>query len=386
MLAVPTLAQVFGPSGGTPGGASGSVQYNNAGAFGAVTGLTLSGANLSTIDFGGTTDTTIARGGAGYINIESLPFGLGAGSSSLQVGGSTSSFANAVNVGGGVVGAADCTLLGAGTDCNNSGAGGATAIGKGASARGGESIAIGWGAAVSTGHSNTLAVGGAVTTTASNQAVFGRSDRPIKDWYAPQGVTTTSAALAWTFNGSGGSGSDKTGSPMAIYGGKGTGLGIGGAVVVGTSEVTTTGSTAQTLVDRDYMYAGYKALNAGAATAVVRIAVAQGIVPAGGVFHYCVRASDATESLIRCGDVAWDVTNKGGVENCNVGTVLDACSDSITPGICAISTLTVAVTCASNSADTVDISINAAAAITETVLNAGWRLFRDYGNGAITPQ
>lgn len=76
LLVVPTLAQVFGPS-SVPGGSTGQVQYNNAGAFGGVTGFTLSAGTLSAITvrttFGSTPDAadTIDLGEtAGQITFE----------------------------------------------------------------------------------------------------------------------------------------------------------------------------------------------------------------------------------------------------------------------------------------------------------------------------
>ncbi len=181
-------------------------------------------------------------------------------------------------------------------------------------------------------------------------------------------------------------GTDIAGPSFSSNGGRSTGTGLGGAVVHQTSPSGSTGASLNSLAVRDYIYAGVKTLTAAAATDVVRVALAQRGF-AGGLFQYCVRASDATDDLLRCGEAEFSAVNKAGTETCTIATIgTDVCSDTVTPGTCAVSTLTAALTCTSASADTVDIEINAAAAITETTLNVGWRLQMNYGSGTVTPQ
>lgn len=247
---------------------------------------------------------------------------------------------------------------------------------------GANSVAIGANSGV---HTAAIAIGSAATTTATSQLVVGAGSIPITDIYFSEGVTDATP-LAFTINGTGGSGTDIIGGNAIVAGGKGTGTGIGGAVITQTSNVLGTGTTLQSLRTRNYIFAGTKALTAGAATDVVRIAIAQE-TSIGGIFKYCVRAADATDQLLRCGSAPFSGVNKAGTETCNfLASILDVCADTVTPGTCAVSTLTAAITCTSSTADTVDIEINAAAAITETSLNVEWSLELNRGNGAVTPQ
>lgn len=69
-----TWTNVSGGGGGTPGGLSTYVQYNNAGSFGGVSGFTFDGTGtvyLSTgLELGHASDTTLTRASAGNVNIE----------------------------------------------------------------------------------------------------------------------------------------------------------------------------------------------------------------------------------------------------------------------------------------------------------------------------
>jgi hypothetical protein len=60
-----------GGGGSTPGGNSGDVQYNNAGALGGVSGITLTAGALTSIDIGDS-GQTISKNAAGEINIEGV--------------------------------------------------------------------------------------------------------------------------------------------------------------------------------------------------------------------------------------------------------------------------------------------------------------------------
>ncbi len=273
--------------------------------------------------------------------------------------------------------------LGACTSCANN-----TAIGTNAGntiTTGSGNIFLGLNSDGIAAGSSQLAVGRSATTTASNQAVFGGDAFQLTDIYWSEG-TTNPTALAVTHNGTGGSGTDNAGGGFIVAGGKGTGTADGGPVVLQTSSVLTTGTTLQSLRTRKYFYAGTKTLTAATATDVVRVAIAsRGF--AGGIFSYCVRASDATDDLLRCGESEFAAVNKSGTETCTIATIgTDICSDTVTPGTCAVSTLTASLTCTSSTADTVDIEIAAAAAITETSLDVEWSLELNRGTGAITPQ
>ncbi len=377
-LVVPTLAQVFGPS-STPGGSSGQVQYNNAGQLGGLSGIGTSAGVVADILVGA------ATAGAPH----SAAFDI--------IGASSSATMSAAGFGTATSGGFNLTAY---HGRGNSGAITATQADDQIfqfAARGHEGTAFSSGARA---RFRFLAKDNFTSGAQGMYMVFDATASGVTAVRERMRIDTDGDALPVVFlgngrtsatphharlSGTGGSGTNIAGGSVAMGGGPGTGTGIGGAYRLQTSEVEASGTTLQTLRDRDYIYAGRRTLTAGAATDVVRVAVAQGTM-AGGVFSYCVRASDATDFLVRCGDIPWSVVNKAGAEECRMGTARDVCADSVTPDACVTSNLTAAFTCTSASADTVDIEINAAATITETALNVEWRLFRNYGSGAVTPQ
>lgn len=119
-----------------------------------------------------------------------------------------------------------------------------------------------------------------------------------------------------------------------------------------------------------------KTLTESAATSAIRIPVAAG-AGAGGVFNYCVFASDATDQQQRCGKIKFSVTNKAAAETCGLNTDTAVANDaSITEtedgNATSISagTLTYAITCDTTPANAVDIQINAVSSLTQTTLEA----------------
>lgn len=122
------------------------------------------------------------------------------------------------------------------------------AIGR-ATAAGSNSLAIGRGSTVS--NSTSIGIGRTATSTASNQLVVGTIGVAYANWFAPEGVTTTTASKTdWTIRGSGGSGTDQTGTNVRLAAGSGTGTGLPGLVFLASANATTTGTTLQTQVDR----------------------------------------------------------------------------------------------------------------------------------------
>jgi len=110
-----------------------------------------------------------------------------------------------------------------------------------------------------------------------------------------------------------------------------------------------------------------KTLTAGAATALVRIPIAQS-AGTGGSLRYTVYAAEAAEFQIREGEIKFAVVNKAGTETCTISAASEAADGSVV----AVSsgTLTYGITCTSNAADTVDLEINAVSSLTETTLRA----------------
>lgn len=230
---------------------------------------------------------------------------------------------------------------------------------------------------------SSIGLGAVVAVTGSNQFVAGGAGGfGIYNVYFGEGVVDATAT-AYTINGTGGSGSDNAGAALQLAGGKGTGLSAGGNVILQTSQRLATGSTAQTLYDRHVVVAGTKALTAGAATGVVRIGVPQGLAgPVGVTIYYAVRAADATDFQLRRGSVHIAAVNKAGAETAVISAASEVLDGSVLAQSSA-STLTYALTVASNAADTVDFEINAVSGLTETTLDVQYTVLRDHGTGTI---
>lgn len=244
---------------------------------------------------------------------------------------------------------------------------------------------IGAGSNAAAALTTTIALGNSATATASNQMVVGANGLQITDVYWSEGVTNASPVDV-THNATGGSGTDIAGAGYYTAGGKGTGSGAPGEWVAQTSAPGSTGTTLQTLASRMWIEGSQKTLTAAAATAVVRIAVPQGTVT-GGVFEYVVHADDGTEYQARSGRLNWQAVNKAGTETCVVGDGSAIETEDGSSLAASSSTLTYAVTCTSNAADTVDLEINAVSGLTETTLRVEqWILHKNGGAGAVTPQ
>lgn len=177
---------------------------------------------------------------------------------------------------------------------------------------------------------------------------------------------------------SGYTGANTQGATLTIAGGRGNGTGKSGNVAVQTAPTgTTSGLTLGTWATRDVIVAAAKPLTEGSATGFWRVDVASGSA-AGGRVGYCVKANDGTNQQARCGSIPWAVVNDAGTPSCTFGTATDV----VPAGMAG--TLTVAFTCPSNVANTVDLSAAATSSLTQTLLEIGFRVERDYGTGAMT--
>lgn len=175
-------------------------------------------------------------------------------------------------------------------------------------------------------------------------------------------------------------GTDIAGANLTLAGGRGTGAGAGGNVILQAAPALATGTTAQTLADRQVIVGKAKALTAAAATGFARVACAQGTV-VGGFVCYSIEANDGTDYQCRSGVLPFAIVNKAGTETGTVGTVGAATE------VVAVSagTLTNTFTIASNAADTMDLSANAASSLTETTLRISYQVFLNAGTGVVTP-
>ena len=150
---------------------------------------------------------------------------------------------------------------------NENGVGGLS-FGIGADPTGGgfyyHNLAIGINAVASAGNSG-IAIGYGSTTTAASQLVIGSSGDPISSVYIGSGVTAVSPSSI-TYNATGGSGTNIAGASLTLAGGKGTGTGAGGSVILSTALQATTSSTIQpTLTPR--LTISYGAVTTDASTA-----------------------------------------------------------------------------------------------------------------------
>ena len=177
---------------------------------------------------------------------------------------STSSGGVAINGQSGSTGVAikGSVTNGSGVAINGTSSGtNAIAIGITSSVSGNFSIGIG-DRATSTNIAS-ISLGLLSSTTANNQLVIGGNDvtngYSIKDVYIGGGVQdkNTGNGTSITINASGGAAAtDKNGGNITIAGGKGTGTGTPGDVIMSTSTALTTGSTLQTLSQRWFIKGG----------------------------------------------------------------------------------------------------------------------------------
>jgi hypothetical protein len=124
------------------------------------------------------------------------------------------------------------------------------AIGKlaGREANGTDVIAIGhWTAGYA--WSRVILLGPHATATADDQIVFGSDDAEYTDMYGGGGVAQ-STPPAFTIHATGGSGTNIAGGDLKLAGGRSTGTGAGGSVVIQTAPAGGSGTSQNALVDR----------------------------------------------------------------------------------------------------------------------------------------
>jgi hypothetical protein len=117
--------------------------------------------------------------------------------------------------------------------------------------------------------------------------------------------------------------------------------------------------------------ASIKALTAGAATSVIQIPVASG-AGTGGSLRYSIFASDATDHQLREGEIKFAVVNKAGTETCTISGASELLDGSVLAS--SSGTLTYAITCSTSPSNAVDIQFNAVSSLTETTLNAYYKV------------
>lgn len=192
------------------------------------------------------------------------------GSQASATAGSTTVVGRAATSGGAcAVGASANSRSGSafGNSASTSADGNNLAVGDTASAGQLRATAVGYGA--NAAHQYASVFGYASTTTAAYQFVCGSSSGPTDNWFGGKGVTNATPT-AWTLNGTGGSGTDIAGGALNLAGGRPTGAGVGGSVVIQTAPAGASGTTLRTLVARltvdqlGNIYPGTAALATGA--------------------------------------------------------------------------------------------------------------------------
>lgn len=183
-----------------------------------------------------------------------------------------------------------------------------------------------------------------------------------------------------------GSGTDKDGFDFHFGGGKSTGTGRGGDLVVHTSETgSASNSTANEYTTRSYFSAKPVTLTESSATTIANISIASAKY-AGAKLSVTVFASDSTDHQCVTTDVYVDAINK-------TGTVTPQISQVSNTTAASSGTLSVTFTAVANG-NSVDIKANAVSSLTQTTLSAKWAVTSLNTNGTdssirasnVTPQ
>jgi hypothetical protein len=193
------------------------------------------------------------------------------------------------------------------------------------------------------------------------------------------GADVNGAAVAQTLKAHDGiTGTDVAGANLTVAAGRGTGAGTSGNVILQAASALATGTTAQTLRDRQVIVGKAKALTAANATTFVTIGVASGGF-AGGFIDYAIVASDGTDHQCRAGVLPFALVNKADTETGTVGTVGAATE------VVAVSsgTLTNTFTIAAGT-NAMSLQANAASSLTETNLDIYYQVHLN-GPGTVTP-
>lgn len=186
--------------------------------------------------------------------------GVTGGGNSIFIGSSAGKNYNSANPGIGIGyqalqsnTAANVIGIGINAGINNAGD---QLIALGGSAGSGNSgtyvIAIGHSTGFNNTYDNLVLIGDQVSATAANQIVFGSYLKEYTDLFGGGGVSQASPP-AFTVNATGGLGTDIAGAALNLAGGRGTGTGAGGAVVIQTAPAGSTGSSQNALVDRAWV-------------------------------------------------------------------------------------------------------------------------------------
>ena len=255
---------------------------------------------------------------------------------------------------------------------------GAVVIGQGAAASGNsKNIAIGQGSIAS--GNGSIAIGFGITAPGSLQAVIGDSTGLSEIVLGPRGSTATSTnTITWRPTNFATSVTNGAGGLLKIAAGNGTGTGGSGNIDIQTAPAGSSGTTANTLYDRQYYTAKAKTLTESSATSFVQVGIASND-SAGGEISYCIHANDATDIQARCGTIDFGGVNKAGTMTCATPNIYGTETNPVSVG-----TLTNTFTAIAGT-NACLIQANAVSSLTQTVLEVRYSL-TCHGSCTITPQ
>lgn len=180
-------------------------------------------------------------------------------------------------------------------------------------------------------------------------------------------------------------GTNTAGRNLTLFGGRGTGTGAAGDVIVQAAPSLATGTTAHTLATRERIVAKAKALTDATATTVFTVTGLGAHIRTGGSWDLCVDAGDGTNDQEACCRAEWsavDTTAGAGGETC--GVFLDATCSALLRGAASSGTLSVTAD-ATTGTDTCNYRLNADTSLTATTLQATYTVYQ-HGAGTINPQ
>jgi hypothetical protein len=186
----------------------------------------------------------------------------------------------------------------------------------------------------------------------------------------------TGTFQAAAFTGGIATGTNITSQNVVVASGSSTGNANSGDLSLRVAVNGSSGSSANTPVDRDRIAAGWTTLTESSATAVMEVAVASNTI-AGGTLKYTIEANDGTDFQVIRGNVEFSAINKAGTLTCTLGTPTEVTTSPT-------GTLTNTATCTTGT-NKITFNLNAVSSLTQTTLRASRRIMLDGGTGNATP-
>jgi hypothetical protein len=174
-------------------------------------------------------------------------------------------------------------------------------------------------------------------------------------------------------------GTDIAGASTTVAGGRATGSAAGGNVRIQASTSLGTGTTAQTLADRDLVVAKAKTLTDNSATTFLRIAIASDSAAIVQIL-YEVDAENATDQQVIGGIATVPIINDAGAETC--GTIVEAGEANTV----SVGTISATITCTGAGTNTIDLAMTSDSSLNVTPLLTYRVLSASSAGVTVTPQ